>query len=165
MTKIDGGLRSLFRANLPQFHWQSVETGLTGLGVPDSNFCAAGGIEGWVEYKQTDGWAVTLRPEQVGWLTRRARLGGRVWVAVRRCHTGGPRLGPPVDQLWLVPGRLAVAAATGGLRHPAVAGDALQWAGGPARWPWPVVGAALKAAPATLRTSPSQPPATKAPRR
>lgn len=139
----DGGLRKEFRKHLPAFHWQSVETGGTGQGVPDSNFCAPGGIEGWVEYKQTDGYAVTLLPEQVGWLSRRARMGGRVWIAVRRWHNGGPKRGPAVDELYLFPGGLAVAAKLGGLRAPTVAQRASAWAGGPGGWDWLAVAARL----------------------
>lgn len=132
---IDGGLRPLFRRYLPQFHMQSVETGGTGLGVPDTNYCC-NGAEGWIEYKATDGWEVSLRPEQIGWLTARARHGGRVWIAVRRRHDGGPRRGPPVDELWLFPGALAVAAKLNGLRGPLVTRASYRWSGGPRAWRW-----------------------------
>ena len=64
--------------------YQVLETGGTSLGIPDSNYLSKTGVEGWVEFKWTDGWAVTLRDMQVGWLLRRARYGGRCWVAVRR---------------------------------------------------------------------------------
>lgn len=103
---IDGGLRRIIMDNLYRVHCQPVETGLISMGVPDLNFCADG-VEGWIECKQTEGWAVTLEPEQISWLTRRARNGGRVFVAVRRWHTGGPRKGPPVDELWLLRGEYA----------------------------------------------------------
>lgn len=151
---IDDGLRSLFRENLPDFDWQSVETGGTGRGIPDSNFCAKpllphhSGYEGWIEYKSTDGYAVALRPEQTGWITRRVRFGGRVWIAVRRRHGGGPRLGDPVDELHLIPGGLAVAARVGGLRAPPVLRAARCWHGGPGRgWDWRAVAAALRTRP------------------
>ncbi len=136
---IDGGLRREFRKHIPQFFWQSIETGGTGLGIPDSNFCSPDGVEGWVEYKQTDGYAVTLLPEQVGWLSRRARYRGRVWIAVRRVHQGGPRRGPSVDELYVLPGALAVAAKMSGLRGPLVARKAKVWAGGPSKWDWEAV--------------------------
>ncbi len=142
MSKIDGGLRSEFRKHLPQFDWVSIESNTGVRGIPDSNYCR-NGIEGWIEYKTTSGWAVTLAPEQIGWIARRVRCGGRVWIAVRRRHAGGPRLGPPVDELWLLPGELAVQARTGGLRplsgHPRVA----SYAGGPSRWNWAAVAARL----------------------
>jgi len=84
VSKINGGLRQLFRAKLPGFDWVSIESGSTGGGIPDSNYCVRTnditGIEGWIEHKQTDGWAVTLRPEQVGWIARR--------VALRRSGVG-----------------------------------------------------------------------------
>lgn len=155
--KPDDGLRRLFKTELEmlQFHMQSVETGGTGQGIPDTNFCASpnvnargprgtSGIEGWIEYKATDGHAVTLRPEQIGWIERRVRCGGRVFIAVRRRHAGGVRLGTPVDELHLLPGHVARAARLGGLRDPEVLSARLGlWHGGPARWEWREVADAL----------------------
>lgn len=145
---IDGGLGKLFREHLAEFHWQRIETGGTGRGIPDSNYCVRStllrtkgdGIEGWVEFKTTDGWVLGLRPEQVGWISRRVRAGGRVWVAVRRRHKGGKRKGDPVDQLWLVPGTEVVAVQASGL-EPYARGDyptglVRLWSGGPGRWDW-----------------------------
>lgn len=130
----DGSLRSLFRKRLRVgFHWQSIETGGTGLGVPDSNYCCDG-VEGWVEFKQTTGWAVSLRPEQVGWLVARSRAGGRVFVAVRRLDRGGPRKGGASDELWLLKGESARELKHDGLRcDVAVLGA---WGGGPSAWDW-----------------------------
>lgn len=121
---IDGKLRQIFREELPQFHWQSIESGMTGAGIPDSNFCCRG-VEGWVEFKRTEGWAVNLSPFQVGWHLRRGRAGGRTFVAVRRKKT----------QLWLVRGSLARTLAEKGLRD----FPAPSWDGGRAGWPWPEV--------------------------
>src|SRR6266550_8267427 len=97
---IDGGLRALFRQHLPQFDWCSIESPITGAGIPDSNFCCKG-VEGFIEFKQTKGWAVTLTPEQCGWISRRHRCGGRVLVAVRQQAPAGPRRGAR-DSLWVV---------------------------------------------------------------
>lgn len=80
---MDGNLRRLFRQNLPEAQWTSVETGSTAAGVPDAEFIFEGGCQGWVEFKAARGRIVSLRPEQVSWLVRRARLGGRCFVAVR----------------------------------------------------------------------------------
>jgi hypothetical protein len=115
-------------------HWQAIETGGTGRGIPDSNFCHDG-IEGWIEFKAATAWAVDIRPEQIGWIHRRARAGGRVWIAVRRRHAGGPRLGLAVDELWLIHGKHIREIARTGLWMSAdlVAG---RWPGGPGRWPW-----------------------------
>lgn len=100
---IDGGLRKLFHTNLPG-HWQAVESALTGGGIPDSNFCMCG-VEGWVEYKITKTNSIRFRPGQVPWIHRRVRNGGTVWIAVRHKHDGGPRKGPPVDDLYLYSGQ------------------------------------------------------------
>ena len=141
MGKIDGGLRALFRANVPG-DWTSIESGTTGGGIPDSNYCIRG-AEGWVEHKQAEGWAVTLRPEQVGWIMRRVRNGGRVWVAVRRANAGGPRRGEAVDELWLLRGRLAVEAKAGGLRPLDGAPGVHCWHHGPSAWDWRAVARVL----------------------
>lgn len=139
MAGPDGGLRRLFCEHLRSgMHWQPVETGLISMGVPDANFCGSG-VEGWVECKQTEGYSVTLSPEQVSWIFRRHRNGGRVFVAVRRWHTGGPRKGPPVDELWLLRGQYAPDLKTLGLRwaEQNASGVLLgRWPGGPARWAW-----------------------------
>lgn len=139
----DAGLRSLLHTHLRAgFHWQAVETGLTAAGVPDTNFCS-GGVEGWVECKATREWAVTLIPEQVGWLTTRARRGGRVFIAVRRVASAGPRKGPAADELWLIRGALAREAREGGLRGLPPSALLGVWPGGPGAWDWPRVSALL----------------------
>ena len=137
MSKIDGGLRALFREHLPQFDWQSIESGLTGGGIPDSNFCRDG-VEGWIEFKQTPGHAVTLKPEQVGWIARRVRRGGRVWIAVRQKAPSGPRT-EARDALWLIPGRHAPQAKMGGLRAVETLPGVADWHHGPACWDWQAV--------------------------
>lgn len=151
----DGNLRPIFREKLRVgFHWQSIETGGTGRGVPDSNYCCAG-VEGWVEFKRTSGWDVPLRPEQVGWLVRRHMAGGRVFVAVRRQHRGGPRLGDPVDELWLLRGGSARELVSGGLRSGV--GVVGVWSGGPARWGWEAVREALVRTPGLSGEAPGLP--------
>lgn len=150
---IDGGLRQLFRKHLPLADWQSVETGGTGRGVPDSNYCFPNpsggfGTEGWIEFKTTEGYAVRLRPEQIAWMCRRARRGGRVFVAVRRWCSAGPRR-EAADELWLVAGAGGPELLTVGLggltstprgpKWPLLGA----WHGGPARWHWPAVAALL----------------------
>jgi hypothetical protein len=125
----DGDLRAIFRRNLPKFDWTSVESGGTGRGIPDSNYCLDG-REGWCEFKQTKAWAVGLRPEQVGWILRRVRHGGRVWIAVRRMREDS-------DELWIAPGNLAGELKAEGLNG-LVANTLirLRWFGGPAKWNW-----------------------------
>lgn len=130
MREKDGGLRRLLRENLPTVHWCTVESGAIAPGTPDVNGCRHGS-EFWIECKQTDGWAVTLRPEQVGWLMRRARAGGRVFVLVRRASS----------ELWLLPGARADLLKAEGLRG-SVAPLGV-WRGGPARWSWAEVEAQL----------------------
>jgi hypothetical protein len=127
MPKRDGDLRALFRTNIPSFHWNSIETGATAGGVPDSEYCSPTGVSGWVEFKQITGWVVPLRPQQIGWLLRRSRARGRVFVAVRQAQG---------DTLWLALGAAAVALREQGLRQAPTLGC---WSGGPARWPWTTV--------------------------
>jgi len=80
---MDGFLRQRFRQNLREAQWTSIETGATAAGVPDSEFIFPGGCQGWIEFKRAYGSRVRLRPEQVGWLLTRSRMGGRCFVAVR----------------------------------------------------------------------------------
>lgn len=82
--KADGGLRATFHQNIKDAQWTAIETGVVSLGVPDSEYCFAGGIQGWIEFKRCKGNVVTIRPQQVSWIERRARLGGRVFVIVMR---------------------------------------------------------------------------------
>lgn len=134
----DGNLRAIITERLKGAHVQAIETGGVGAGVPDLNFCiplptpTSGGwrgIEGWIECKRGEGVngnIVKVRPHQIAWIERRARAGGRVFVAVRRRPLAQPR----TDELWLLgPGhvratRLIPEASLG------------HWAGGPARWDW-----------------------------
>jgi len=149
--RTDGDLRKLFREHLPKIHWQSVETGGTGRGIPDSNGCglttdannSVVGIEFWIEFKVTAAWAVALRPEQVGWLTQRARHGGRVFVAVRRTSKGGPRSGPPSDELWLLDGQYARDIKQDGLRKLPAGSLLSRSTGGPAQWDWQKIETAI----------------------
>jgi hypothetical protein len=132
---IDGGLRPLFRTHLPQVHWQSIETGGTGKGVPDSNGCFEG-HEFWVEFKQTSAWAVNLKPEQIGWMARRARAGGRCLIAIRRKVQETKRLAA-VDELFLVEGAFAAELRVQGLRG--FPHTLASWTGGPSGWDWEAV--------------------------
>lgn len=131
----DDGLRPLIRANIPAAQWTTVETGQTSGGVPDLEFALAGGITGWVECKATQAWAVKFRPGQPGWISRRARLGGLVWIAVRR------RVGRTSDdELWITHGEGVMEVARRGLR----AGVPWRrWDGGPRSWNWDEVAQVL----------------------
>ena len=136
---VDGGLRALFRAHLPEAFIQSIETGQTGRGIPDLYYIHAG-RSGWVECKATAAWSVPLETEQVAWLCRHARAGGRSWVAVRRHHAGGPRKGPPADMLYLIRGEESPR-----LKAEGINSLDQHWPGGPSRWPWPAILALLTA--------------------
>lgn len=141
---IDGGLRPMFHQKFRGWHWQAIETGGTGRGIPDSNYCYRG-VEGWIEMKGCEASHVGLRPEQTGWISRRVRNGGRVFIAVRQRHAGGPRKGDPIDRLWLIPGRDVETLHRQGLEWAAATSDAgpLVWHGGPARWDWDAVATCL----------------------
>jgi len=130
----DGDLRAIFARRILDAHWQSIETGGTGRGIPDSNYCLNSGEEGWVEFKKTTGWALSIQAEQIAWIERRARVGGRVFVAVRRKTAGGPRAGKAVDQLWLLGPEAARLRTVG----PVLSAGLVRgcWDGGPARWNW-----------------------------
>ena len=117
------------RRNLPLLDWQRIESD-TGMGIPDCSY-----VEGWAELKTTDGWKVTFRPNQPGWILRRTRRGGRVRVVIRQMGAGR-------DVLWVVPGLWVRQLAEGGLQ--AMDSTVPRWSGGPSQWPWPAVQAALQ---------------------
>jgi hypothetical protein len=115
---------------------QAIESWSTGQGVPDMNLCLEGS-EVWIENKQTSAWALAhpLTPEQVGWIERRARAGGRVFIAVRRQCAAGIRRGPAVDELYIFrPDCARALAATNSIKDiPPSLGP---FGGGPSRWDW-----------------------------
>ncbi len=129
----DGNLVKIFQTNLPEGHWQPVQTWSTGQGVPDAEVCFPPGRQCWIEMKKTSGWVVTFETGQVAWLERRVRAGGRAFVAVRRQTIAGPRRGAACDELWLFKGEQARHVSIDGLKgpRPIYFGE-----GGPARWHW-----------------------------
>jgi hypothetical protein len=129
--KRDGGLRGLFRQYLPEFHWTTIETGSVEGGVPDMNGCF-NGIELWCEMKLATGYAVEIRPQQVGWMLRRVRCGGRVFIAVRQRRKRE-------DNLFLFSGAQVEELKAHGVRASSLG----LWHVGPARWAWPEVKTAL----------------------
>ena len=122
---MDGNLRGLFRDHLPQVHWQSIESGMTGRGIPDTNGCCQG-QEFWIEFKENKHWVVALRPEQIGWMLQRTRAGGRVFVALRRA----------VNELWLLDGAAAKDLRDLGLRRCPSSAVLGVYSGGPRAWDW-----------------------------
>lgn len=131
----DNGLRAEFHKNLPMVHWQAIELGVIGSGVPDTNGCHSA-VDFWIEMKSTDTYAVGLEPEQVGWTLRRLRAGGRTFVATRRAHAGGPKKGSAVDELHLHEGWDApILRAEGLLAAPPL----YVGSGGPSKWDWGLV--------------------------
>lgn len=127
---MDGKLRKIFHQKLPG-HWQSIETGGTGRGIPDSNFCIKG-VEGWVEFKKADHWKVGIAPHQVAWIERRRRNGGRAFIAVRRAE----------EELWLLrptAGRYLLRLGLNKMREAHSSQIYGVWLGGPARWDWNMV--------------------------
>ncbi len=118
----DGELRKIFREHLRDFDFVAVETGATAGGVPDMNYCK-GAVEGWIENKACDHWRCAVRPMQVGWIERRLRHGGRVFVAVRRDQ----------DTLWLYHGSKIRELKSARLDAVATLGI---WSGGTGCWDW-----------------------------
>lgn len=127
MSRIDGGLWGEISKHVGYHHFQRIESTLTGNGIADVNYLLEGGTEGWIELKKSDHWAVGMRPEQIGWHLRRARLGGRTFIAVRRAPKRE-------DELWLIPGREVSWLAKNGLRTVST-----KWRlgrEGPKNWDW-----------------------------
>lgn len=84
-------MRAVFKEHLKSWQFTPIETGAIVSGVPDAEYCAPGGVSGWIEFKYIStskgtavNKAVGLRPAQVSWIDRRARLGGRAFIAIQR---------------------------------------------------------------------------------
>jgi hypothetical protein len=149
MTK-DGGLRPIFRTKLIKFHWQSIESPLTGKGTPDSNYCFEG-YEGWIEFKasSTPRKVSSLKPEQVAWAERRARAGGRVFMAVRVRYGNH-------DLLYLVRARAFRQVYTSGLAS-LPPSSYQEWDGGPRSWDWGIIALILTSTPFEAKNLPPSP--------
>lgn len=132
---VDGGLRGLFQKHLMSSgcHFQAIETGSTGRGIPDLNGCL-NGTEFWIEFKKTNANAVNLSPEQVAWILRRRRARGNVYIGIRRKKSKTLRR-EACDELWLIHGDSAAELKSEGLKSPKihVLGT---WYGGPSKWDW-----------------------------
>lgn len=133
----DGGLRRLFRNKFNTWQWSSIETSFTASGIPDSEFCAPEGEQGWIEFKWTKIHYVQIKPMQVAWLMRRYRLNKRAFIAVRRTPSSKKERG--VDELWLMDGGQAEALFYRGLNGV----SALCWSGGPNSWNYIEIGEVL----------------------
>jgi len=126
-VKKDGDLRRIFRERFPEAQWTSIESPITGAGIPDAEYCFPNGRSGWIEFKKTDTRRIGhLKSTQIAWLERRKRLGGRVFVAVRR-------MTDDVDELWMIDGQAARGVVEDGL---ATRIGIKSWSGGPSRWNW-----------------------------
>lgn len=136
----DGGLRQLLRTHLPDLFWQAVEVSGVGRGVPDSYYCGRRedgvGRSGWVEFKGTETTRIKFELGQVAWHDRHARQGGTSYIAIRRQHAGGPRRGPPADELYIYPSSRALELDRLGLLTPA---PLVLLQGGVRHWDWAAV--------------------------
>jgi len=131
---MDGDLHKLFRHYIPAADWQRIESGAIGIGVPDLNGCLSS-VEVWIENKKTTTWKVhNIQPAQVAWIERRARKGGRVFVAVRQLSAS---VSKPRDSLWLLSWRAPRFLIQGGSLMGLPPEDVhVLSAGGPAKWDW-----------------------------
>lgn len=83
--------------------------------------------------KKVTGWRITISPEQIAWLARRSRAGGRVFIAARKQQH--------IQGFWLFPGTAGRQLATTRVTEvPAL----IQAKGNPGAWPWAEIEAALR---------------------
>lgn len=141
----DGNLRNLLQKHLPNFHWVTIESGFVSRGVPDLNGCT-NGHDFWVECKKTKSWTVVVRPEQIAWIEKRIRYGGKVFIAVRRQNITKQN---SADELWLLDGTAARPLRSAGLNVLPAHIILGRWPGGPAAWPWPAIAGLIKCDPKT----------------
>lgn len=138
----DANLRQIFQDYIPDFFWQSIESGSTGSGIPDLYYCAAGPgrneqpyYSGWIECKTTKANAVVISPFQVAWAERHWRKKGRCWLAVRVLCKKGKRT-KAKDELWLFHGEGTSWCKVGGISAVPSLFVKGHWVGGPAKWDW-----------------------------
>jgi len=98
------------------------------------NYCHDG-TEGWIENKRCEASACEVQPSQVGWIERRIRNGGRVFIAVRRLAKAGKRR-EARDDLILLRGAAIRDLATSGLVGVPKRFWIFENSGGPAQWDW-----------------------------
>jgi hypothetical protein len=137
-VKVDGGLPQLLIERLPHVDWVRIESGMTARGAPDMNGCRSG-TDCWVEAKLAAGWVVKkAKAQQVAWLERRTRAGGRCIVAVRQTGAKGR------DVLWLFRAG-ALRLLFDGSRLDQIPAEMRlgRHTGGPAVWRWNEIEAAL----------------------
>lgn len=132
--KADGGLRAIIQKYVTRFQWSPIETGLTIPGVPDIEFCTQHGVQGWIECKRTDGFVIGLSTFQIGWIERRARYGGRVFIAVWRKQS----------EFWLLSPTIARTNSLAGM-GPSSDKVLLFASGEPSEWPWDQISRVLGA--------------------
>jgi len=130
---MDGNLRTLFKRHLPHVFWQSLETGGTARGVPDTYFMYKG-ISGFIEMKKIDKNFINIDAFQIGWHEKFSRAGGKSYVAVRfkRERTARKRA---ADTLLIFHGadiRKLQKLGAANFAHRAL----LVTSGGPGRWKW-----------------------------
>ena len=109
----ESGFYKLLRKHLPRdAHAQRIETGGTGLGIPDLNVCYKG-KEAWIELKTTAGNKPKISANQVAWHLKRNRAGGNTFFFVRK-KASGPRIGK-VDNLYVISGKESIVFGSGGI--------------------------------------------------
>lgn len=81
-------------------HIQRIESGATGLGIPDVE-CAYQGAQFWCELKIVDGNKIHFQPGQPSWLRKRWDTGCLSWVLARKTLKTS-------DELFVWPGSLAI---------------------------------------------------------
>ncbi len=139
---VDGGMRPIFRKYLRDAMWTSIESGSTAQGIPDSHFVFPpkdNSASGWVEMKQSEGNAVSLRTHQVAWISQYIRYGGRAFIAIRKRREQSARIAA-CDELHLYHGRDVKTLFLYGLSG---CKSLVSCGRGPARWDWGKVKAAL----------------------
>jgi Holliday junction resolvase len=119
MASAEKTFYKLFKKHLPSVaDCQRIETGSTGLGIPDLNVCHKG-REIWIELKIVKGRRVKLSPEQIAWHHRRNRAGGETYIIARDKYDG-PRKGK-MDVIYIWKGKVVVEVFEKGIDYPAMA--------------------------------------------
>ncbi len=134
MTKVDDGLRSIIMKHIKDVHWTPIESSVTISGIADLHGLY-NSIDAWVETKRIYGYQIRTKPAQIGWHARRAREGGRCFIACRRRHLYKGTQTDGIDEMYLYSGADLEQLAEVGVRGnvPCLG----HWTGGPTYgWNW-----------------------------
>jgi len=94
-------LRKLLSDHIPG-QWTAIDSHTTMRGIPDTEYCFDS-HQTWIELKIIKGNKLRepLKRSQAAWINKRREEGRASFIIASHRHDGGPRLGKPIDHLYI----------------------------------------------------------------